>query len=71
MIKEIKYSYYEAKKINRKWGNNRIYFPYNNENIFYKILATGDADLNGRYYIALPYSIDHNKYEIKRKYNLF
>jgi len=32
--------------------------------------ATGDADMNGRKYIALPYNCDTSNKAIKQKYNL-
>ena len=37
----------------------------------YILHATGDADMNGRKYIALPYNCDTSKHDIKTKYNLF
>jgi len=37
----------------------------------YILHATGDADMNGRKYIALPYNCDTSKDDIKTKYNLF
>jgi len=36
----------------------------------YILHATGDCDLDGRKYIALPIDCDHNDLEIKKKYNL-
>ena len=36
----------------------------------YVLHATGDADLNGRKYIALPSKCDVSDPTIKRKYNL-
>ena len=36
----------------------------------YSLYPTGDADLNGRKYIALPANIDPTNLEIRRKYNL-
>ena len=64
------YTFEEIKKKNREWRNSRIRMPYKNDKILYKIYATGDADLDGRYYIASPISLDINNYVIRRKYNL-
>ena len=36
----------------------------------YILHATGDADMNGRKYIALPYNCDTSNQAIKQKYNL-
>ena len=36
----------------------------------YILHATGDCDINGRKYIALPSNCNHNDPNIKRKYNL-
>ena len=36
----------------------------------YYLHATGDSDLNGRTYIALPASVNTNNPDIKKKYNL-
>jgi len=36
----------------------------------YILHATGDCDMNGRKYIALPYDCNVNDPAIKRKYNL-
>lgn len=36
----------------------------------YILHATGDCDMDGRIYIALPSKCNHNDPNIKRKYNL-
>ena len=36
----------------------------------YKLVATGDADLSGRKYIALPIETNENDETIRKKYNL-
>ena len=36
----------------------------------YKLHSTGDCDLDGRKYIALPSNCNHNDPYIKKKYNL-
>ena len=52
-------------------GKNRIRMPIQNENLRYKIYDTGDADLDGRYCVALPTCIDPKNYSIRARYNLF
>jgi hypothetical protein len=42
----------------------------NNEEMRYIIYATGDADMNGRKYIALPYYYDVSTPHIKSQFNL-
>jgi hypothetical protein len=41
----------------------------NNKDL-YELHATGDADLNGRKYVALPMGTDIKNPEIVKKYNL-
>ena len=41
----------------------------NDKNTEFILVATGDADLNGRIYVALPSNMTTNTY-IKKKYNL-
>tara|TARA_B100001248_G_C27267681_1_gene401510 strand:- start:453 stop:662 length:210 start_codon:yes stop_codon:yes gene_type:complete len=65
------YTLQEVKKKNREWGKNRIRMPIQNENLKYKIYDTGDADLDGRYCVALPSIINPKDYNIRIKYNLF
>jgi hypothetical protein len=36
----------------------------------YILHATGDANMNGRKYIALPYNCETSNHDIKTKYNL-
>ena len=42
----------------------------NSNDTKYVLHATGECDLNGRTYIALPASVNVNNSEIKKKYNL-
>lgn len=64
------YTLQKLKKMNStsKW-NNRIILPENDQ-ILYKIYPSGEADLGGRYWKALPayYKITPN---VKRNFNLF
>jgi len=64
------YTLEEVKKKNREWGKDRIRFPFKNDKLIYKIYATGNADLDGRYYVALPITLDINNFDVRRKYNL-
>jgi hypothetical protein len=65
------YTLQEVKKKNREWGKNRIRMPIQNENLKYKIYHTGDADLDGRYCVALPSNVNPKDYNVRVKYNLF
>ena len=71
-----KYTLDEVKKKNREWGKNRIIIRdeivnyVTSRNLKYIIHDTGDADLDGRYCIALPSNIDTKNLEIRRKFNL-
>ena len=53
------------------WRHHIILPDNKNSNILYKIYATGDADLNGRYYIALNKNINVKNRRIIEMYNLF
>ena len=64
------YTLEEVKKKNREWGKNRISIPFKNDKLIYKIYAAGNADLDGRYYVALPITLDINNFDVRRKYNL-
>ena len=64
------YTLEDVKKKNREWGKDRIRFPFKNDKLIYKIYATGNADLDGRYYVALPITLDINNFDVRRKYNL-
>ncbi|VVU94455.1 hypothetical protein CPAV1605_177 [seawater metagenome] len=65
------YTLQEVKKKNREWGKNRIRIPIVNENLKYRIYDTGEADLDGRYCVALPSYMDPKNYNVRTKYNLF
>ena len=72
MSSQEEYTLDQLKKMNStsKW-NYRIILPFNeNDNIKYKIYPSGKADLDGRYWRALPayYKISQN---IKNNFNLF
>jgi hypothetical protein len=53
------------------WRNHIILPDNDNESILYKLCATGDADLNGRYYVALRKNTNIRDPRIIRYYNLF
>ena len=55
------------------WRNHIILQDNDNDNdsILYKLCATGDADLNGRYYVALRKNTNIRDPRIIRFYNLF
>ena len=42
-----------------------------NEQVKYILHATGDADMDGRKYIALPHNCRTSDEAIRKKYNLF
>ena len=75
-----KYSLEEVKKLNRDWGRNRIIFKkeilnyVEKYNLKFIVRDTGDADLDGRYSIALPENVVRDNgtidYAIRTKYNL-
>ena len=59
----------EVEELNREWGKNRIQIPHKNENMKYKIYDTGNADLDGRYCVAIYSYI--NPIRVKKYYNLW
>ena len=64
------YTYEELRKMNYAQWNHRIILPtYTREGQRFKLYATGRADLNGRYYVAIRENrvITHRMKEI---YNL-
>jgi hypothetical protein len=71
-----KYTLDEVKKKNREWGKNRIIIRddivnyVKNNNLKFIIHDTGEADLDGRYCIALPSNFDTKNPTIRKKYNL-
>jgi len=76
------YNKYSAKEINdlnttRLWRQTPITIKdKTNSNVTetnkpkYILHATGECDVNGRTYIALPANVNINDSEIKKKYNL-
>ena len=70
----IKYNCSEIGDLNKTkvWSRTPIEIKEQSDkkNQKYILHATGDCDLNGRTYIALPINCDHNDSEIKKKYNL-
>ena len=53
----------------KNW-NNCLYQPLKSKTNKYKLYATGECDLTGRKYVALPIEININDPNIKNKYNL-
>ena len=69
----IKYTYEQIISLNANdlWKNCIIIEKKNNyKDIIYELHPTGDADLNGRKYIALPVGTNINDPIIRIKYNL-
>ncbi len=69
----VKYNCYEIRDLNKTkiWSSKPIEIKEKSvKNQKYILHATGDCDVNGRKYIALPIDCDHNDSEIKKKYNL-
>ena len=68
-----KYNINDIKEINKSytWCSQKIKVKTisNNTNTNFILHATGDADLDGRKYIALPSNITIDS-DIKKKYNL-
>lgn len=65
-----KFSTEELKIMNKSYPwNGTIDIKSSNNNIKYKLHATGDADLNGRKYVAIPVDTKISR-EIARKYNI-
>ena len=72
------YTNSEINKLNKSdvWYRTPINVEKNSQesksqkNQTYILHATGDCDMNGRRYIALPSDCNHNSSEIKKKYNL-
>ena len=71
------YNKYSAKEINDLnttivWRQAPITIKdeTNSNDTKYVLHATGECDLNGRTYIALPASLNINDSDIKKKYNL-
>mgnify|MGYP001413123784 CR=1 FL=1 len=71
------YNKYSAKEINdlnttRVWRQTPITIKdeTNSNKTKYILHATGECDLNGRTYIALPASVNINNPDIKKKYNI-
>lgn len=50
--------------------NDCITIPEKSRQDNYNLHATGDADLNGRKYVALPAGTNTNDPRIREKYNL-
>ena len=75
-----KFTLEEVQKLNRDWGRNRIIFKteilnyVEKYNLKFIVRDTGDADLDGRYCIALPENVVRDNgtidYAIRTKYNL-
>tara|TARA_Y100000768_G_scaffold388330_1_gene383597 strand:- start:93 stop:317 length:225 start_codon:yes stop_codon:yes gene_type:complete len=69
-----KYHEEGIKQLNKEkeWINCKINIKLDpNKNTEYILYATGDCDMNGRKYVALPSNIDHKNVNIIKKYNLF
>ena len=65
------YSNLQLKEMNMAypWNSQKINFKDNNKTK-YILYSTGDADINGRVYVALDSKIDVTNDEIRKKYNL-
>ncbi len=68
-----KYNIKDIKELNKNypWFSQKIEIETisKNKNTDFILHATGDADLNGRKYVALPSNITIDS-QIKKKYNL-
>ena len=64
------YSYNELKTMNKGYPwEGKIIFTDNNDKLLYKLYASGDSDMFGRFYIAIPDNIKITP-EDKLKYNI-
>lgn len=65
------YTYYTLRNMNMTplW-NHSINIPELKQNSLYQLCATGDADLNGRKYVALAKDTNLLDPNVREKYNL-